>query len=255
MKKFLVLLLCLSMVLSFVACSSSNTTITLNEDNIEEFLNISSSTTHEESKFYGTTYGYYNSYHLEFSPNSEYTFDNVSFDVEVYTTNPDYRFDESTSKDFVNGKECWRVGSSYVKLNGNNSLKQTFESMYANYIASESDYFYVIENISGTVSSGSSNNDNSSHVYTIKDAIYNTDTDNMFDEIEDNYAKITLSEIRDSDKSKLNNLHEQLGFTKGVVERMMKTSKSDGQLSEENSNYKISWSYSSYALTIIYEMK
>ena len=255
MKKYLVLLLCLSMVLSFVACSSSNTTITLNEDNIEEFINISSSTTYEDSKLFGKTYGYYNSYHLEFSPKSEYVFDNVSFYVKVYTTNPDYRQSESTSREYINGSNCWRVGSNSVKLNGTNSLRQTYESLYADNISSTSDYFYVIEDIEGTVSTGGTNYDVSSNVLTIEEAINNVGIDNMFDEVEDKYAKIKLYEIKDSDKSQLNNLHEQLDFTKGVVEKMMSTRKSDGQLSEENSNYKISWSFSGSALTIIYEMK
>lgn len=78
-----------------------------------------------------------------------------------------------------------------------------------------------------------------------------------FETIEKDYAVIDMdANTADGENwSLIDQLHNKLGFTSALMEKISETRPIDGVQTEENENYKISWSYSNPRLKIIYEMK
>lgn len=80
-----------------------------------------------------------------------------------------------------------------------------------------------------------------------------------FKTIEKDYASLEIitntGGWNDDTISKLNELHKNLGFSGALVEKFERTSRNDGKQTEENENYKVTWSYDNPYFRVIYEMK
>lgn len=80
-----------------------------------------------------------------------------------------------------------------------------------------------------------------------------------FETIEDDYASLEINTNgggwNDDTISKLNELNKNLGFSGALVEKFEGTSRKDGKQTEENENYKVTWSYDNPYFRVIYEMK
>ena len=80
-----------------------------------------------------------------------------------------------------------------------------------------------------------------------------------FETIEKDYAVLdffTYDGWNDEFITKLDELNKNLGFSGALVEKFADTSVNDGKQTEENENYKITWSYDKLdKLKVIYEMK
>lgn len=151
------------MILSFGACSSSKQStdepektdpdqpITLNPENIEQYIKIDTEVTRELGFLAN---GYYNSYLMELSSvSTRYHFDDTTIDITVYTTNSDFNGKSDYALYTVDNKDCWVVDRATIEFNGENPTKNlTFESSFSDGKAYTTDYFYVIESVSGMVS-------------------------------------------------------------------------------------------------------
>ena len=104
MKKFLAILLCMALVLSFGACSSSKKSdsddskgpITLTDDKVDDLFEFETT--------YDMEYGIFNDYYaivrIKIRPVAGYIPDNVAFVVNMYTDEDSFEFNSDNSQKF-----------------------------------------------------------------------------------------------------------------------------------------------------------
>lgn len=82
---------------------------------------------------------------------------------------------------------------------------------------------------------------------------------NIWESVNDDYATLNIDTedgVWNTDTTdKLNQLHSKLGFSGALLEKIKKTRGLDGTQTEENDNYKVTWSVTSPELNVTYEMK
>ena len=93
---------------------------------------------------------------------------------------------------------------------------------------------------------------------TISEAIKAAEAYHVFDSTSGDYATAQIhSGYSDTAEKldKIDRLNRQLGFTGGLKSRMDNTRPLDGTQTEENENYKVTWSFDHPYFNITYEMK